>query len=61
MILFIIMIILVSSLLRPRYYHWFGPRMFFRPRPPMMRRGHMMIGPRPMRPMHGPMGRGPRF
>lgn len=60
MILFIIMIILVSSLFRPRYYGWFGPRMFFHPRPFMYRR-HMMRGPRPMGPMHGPMGRGPRF
>lgn len=60
MILFIIMIILVSSIFRPRYYGWFGSRMFYRPRP-HMRRGPMMRGPRPMGPMRGPMGRGPRI
>lgn len=62
MILFmIIMIILVSSIFRPRYYGWFGPR-FYRPffRRPMMR------GPRPMGPMHmhrpmGGFGPGRRF
>lgn len=51
MILFtIIMIILVSSIFRPRYYGWFEPR-FYRP---FYRRGPMMRGPRPMGPGHGP-------
>ena len=62
MILFtIIMLLLFSSLLRPRPYYWGGwhrPHMHHRP----VFRGPRPMGPRPMgprhmRPMHhGPMG-----
>lgn len=56
MILFLlIMIVLVSSIFRPRYY-WFRP-MPFRPFP-FYRRRHFMRGPRPMQ---RPMGHGPRM
>lgn len=53
-LLTIIMIVLVSSILRPRYYGWFG-RNFYRP---YCRRGPMMRGPRHMGTMHmhGPIG-----
>ena len=57
MILFtIIMIMILSSMFRPRPYFWYGPR-YYRPRP-MFGFGHMMRGPRPM---GGPMGRGPHM
>ena len=57
MILFtIFIIILLSSLCRPRYFSY-RPFMYYRPMhfgPRPMHRG-----PRPMGPMHGPMGHGP--
>lgn len=53
MILFtIIFLAMLSSLLRPRYYHFYGPRFYHRPYGYM--RGPRMRMHRPMGPMHGP-------
>ena len=69
MILFIMMIVLISSILTPNYCGWYGPHIHYRPRG----FARFMFGPRhhgPMhhghmhhRPMgghhHGPMHHGP--
>lgn len=65
MILFtIIVVLLVSSLFRPRYYGFFGPMFMHRPHyHRFMRFGRPMhMGPRFGPPMgRGPMGHGPRM